>query len=71
MTREQKIQYLRIALALQKINVPDQIADQLIETMDVIERKGGDFSIKDAVEIEFLIGRKWAEKQLTENQEKP
>ena len=62
MTREEKVNYLRIALALQKISISNEIADRLIETLDGIEKRGGKFSLQDAVDIELKMDRKYAEK---------
>jgi hypothetical protein len=55
MTNEQKITYLRIALALQHIPITDRIADQVIVTYEKILEKGGEFNLKDAIEIEKNI----------------
>ena len=64
MTPDEKANYLRIALALQKISVSTEIADRVCETLSVIEKKGGDFSVHDAVDIELRMDRKYAEKGL-------
>lgn len=61
MTREEKINYLRIALGLQKIVVNDQISDRIIETYEKILKLEGEFSIKDAIEIEMAFDKKYAE----------
>jgi hypothetical protein len=61
MTREEKINYLRIALGLQKIVVNDQTSDRIIETYEKILKLEGEFSIKDAVEIEMAFDKKYAE----------
>jgi hypothetical protein len=61
MTREEKINYLRIALGLQKIVVNDQTSDRIIETYEKILKLEGKFSIKDAVEIEMAFDKKYAE----------
>lgn len=59
LTREVQIQYLRIALACQKISVHDHIADQIIETFEMLNKMGGDFSLKDAAAIEEKIRLKY------------
>jgi len=59
MTREEKVNYLRIALALQTIPCDDRTADQIIETIDTIEKKKGKFSIHDAVQIDYRISEKY------------
>lgn len=64
MERESKINYLRIALGLQKIGVSNEMADRIIETYEKVLELEGDFSIKDAVEIEMSMDRKYSEEQL-------
>lgn len=67
MTREDKNNYLRIALGLQKIGVNNEMADRIIETYEKVLKLKGDFSIKDAVEIELSMDRKYKEKELDSN----
>ncbi len=67
MTRDEKTRYLRVALALQKMGVTDEIADRIIETYEKVLELGGDFSVKDAVEIEIAMDRKYKELELTAN----
>lgn len=62
MNRTEKATYLRIALALQNISVHQIIAEQIIETLEAVNEKGGDFNLHDAVEIQV----KYSEKQKTE-----
>lgn len=64
MTRKEKSNYLSIALGLQKIGVSIEMADRVIETYERILKLGGEFSIKDAVEIELSMDRKYKEKEL-------
>lgn len=64
LSRDEKINYLRIALGLQNIGVNNEMADRIIETYESILMLGGNFSIKDAVNIEFAIGKKYAEQNL-------
>lgn len=61
MTREEKINYLRIALGLQKIGITNEMADRIIETYESILTMKGEFSIKDAVELELRMDRKYKE----------
>lgn len=56
-----KIQYLRIALALQNIGINDETADRIIQTYEKTLEKGGEFNIKDAVEIQYRLDKKYAE----------
>jgi hypothetical protein len=67
MTRDDKNNYLRIALGLQKIGVNTEMADRIIETYEKVLKLKGDFSIKDAVEIELSMDRKYKEKELDSN----
>jgi hypothetical protein len=54
-TKEEKIQYLKIALNLQGIGVNERAADQIITTYEAILEKEGMFNLKDAVQIESDI----------------
>ena len=49
----EKATYLRIAMAMQNISVPQIIAEQLLETFEAINQKGGDFSVHDAIAIQI------------------
>jgi hypothetical protein len=64
MTRDEQINYLRIALGLQKIGINNETADRIIETYEKVLKLKGKFSIKDAVEIEMAMDRKYAEIKL-------
>jgi hypothetical protein len=64
MTHEKKVQYLEIACNLQKIGINKRIADQIIVTYEAILKKGGDFALSDAVDIDMAIERKYTEKDL-------
>ena len=66
MTEVEKVEYLRIALGLQKITVSSEIADRIIETYEAILKNKGDFNLKDAVDIELKMDRKYSEKKLKE-----
>ena len=67
MTREQKNNYLRIALGLQKIVVSNEMADRIIETYEKVLKLKGEFSIKDAIEIELSMDRKYKEQEIDSN----
>lgn len=54
----EKATYLRIAMAMQNINVPQIIAEQLFETFEGISDKGGDFSVQDAIAIQIKYEEK-------------
>jgi hypothetical protein len=61
MTRNQKTDYLRIALGLQGIGINNEIADRIIETYEKILELKGKFSINHAVEIEWKMDMKYKE----------
>lgn len=65
MTHDEKVSYLRIALGLQKIGVNNEMADRIITTYESILKKGGNFSIEDAVDIEIGLDRKYTKEKLT------
>ena len=60
-TEEERINYLRIALSLQGIVINNQISDEVLQTIDKISEKGGEFSLDDSVEISQLIRNKYKE----------
>lgn len=64
MTSKEKIEYLRIALALQNISVPSEICDRIIVTYEKVLELGGKFSVRHAVDIEYSMDRKYAKKKL-------
>lgn len=64
MSRDEKINFLRIALGLQKIGINNEMADRIIETYEKVLELKGYFSIKEAVEIEISMDRKYAKKEL-------
>lgn len=64
MNRDEKVNYLRIALGLQKIGVDNETADRIIETYEKVLELKGEFSIKDGVEIELSMDRKYKTKEL-------
>jgi ElaB/YqjD/DUF883 family membrane-anchored ribosome-binding protein len=64
MIRDEQINYLRIALGLQKIVVDNEIADRIIETYEKILKLKGKFSVMDAVEIEMRIDKKYKDSQV-------
>jgi len=70
MKQDEKINFLRIALNFQKIGVDNQTADRIIETYERILLKRGDFTIKDAIEIETQMNKKYSEINITTKKEK-
>ena len=70
MKKSEQINFLRIALNLQKIGVNNETADRIIETYERVLLKRGDFTIKDAIEIEPQINKKYSELNITAKKEK-
>ena len=62
-TKEEKIQFLKMALALQGICINERTSDQLVTTYEAIVKKGKNFRISDAVDIELGIVCKYEIKQ--------
>ena len=61
-TREDKVNYLRIALNLQNIGIDIETADRIIETYETISILKDDFTIKDAAKIKVKIDEKYKDK---------
>jgi len=65
MTHKEKVSYLRLAMALAKIAVvSDETADRIICVYEGILKKGGEWSLKDSVELELELDRKYHKKKL-------
>ena len=64
MTREEKTEYLRIALSLQNIGINYEGCDRVIETYEKVLKLKGEFSISDAVEIQMKLDAKYIRKEL-------
>ena len=64
MTRDNKNDYLRLALGFQNIGVTNQMADRIIETYEKMLVLKDSFTIKDAVEISVSMDRKYKKKEL-------
>ncbi|HRR06144.1 MAG TPA: hypothetical protein P5105_02570 [Victivallales bacterium] len=64
LSQEDKINYFRIALGLQKIGVDNEMVDRIIQTYEAVTRLGGKFSIEDAVDIELSLDRKYRKKDV-------
>lgn len=54
-----KVDHLSIALRLLGMNLPAQTLDLILVLADKVEKKGGEFSLTDAVEIDNLIKDKY------------
>jgi hypothetical protein len=62
LTLEQKVSYMRIGLSLCEIGVNDAAAEIIVKTYEGILKKGGNFSIEDAVKIEVEVKGKYNKK---------
>lgn len=59
MTNKEKINYLRIGLALNNIATDNATCDLILQTIDKMEELKGKFSISDAVDIRMRIDKKY------------
>jgi hypothetical protein len=66
-TKDQKANYLRLALAMSGISVVTEVAELILTINEGINEKGDKFSIRDASKIEADIQRKY--EQLRENKD--
>jgi hypothetical protein len=64
MKREEQSNYLRIALGIQNISVSNEIADRIIETYEKVLTLKGDFTIRDAVQIDQLMDMKYKKREI-------
>ena len=55
---------MRIALQLQNIAINDEMTDRLIETFDRVQELKGNFSVDDAVAIQYYMDKKFAKKKV-------
>jgi hypothetical protein len=70
MTQEQKISFIRIALAMQGIGVTNETADRIVQTYEKVLEKGGKFSVEDAVVVEYSLDKKYRKKDIEVRAEK-
>jgi hypothetical protein len=70
MTQEQKISFIRIALAMQGIGVTNETADRIVQTYEKVLEKGGKFSVEDAVMVEYSLDKKYRKKDIEVRAEK-
>jgi hypothetical protein len=59
---DENVNYMRIALSLVQIPCTNFTAEMILGLLDGIEKKGGDFSLQDAVKIEARIKKKYETK---------
>jgi hypothetical protein len=55
---------MRIGLSLCGIPVSDRVAEIIVEVNEGIQKKKGEFSITDAVDIELRVNRKYDKKKI-------
>ena len=60
---EEKVNYLRIGLALQKIGVDNRIAEAIILTYEKLMEKGGETDLLDVSRIEAAMEEKYSPKK--------
>ena len=70
MTTEEKTQYTRIGLALVGIPANDATCEIIWRTVDGINEKKGEFSLRDAVDIEVKVKGKYTQKKVTATKRK-
>lgn len=68
MNIDEKANYLRIALGLQKLVVDNEIAERIIVTYEKVLKLEDKFSLRDAVDIEVDLDRKFAKKKLQDKE---
>ena len=66
---KEKVNYLKIALSLQQIGVNEETTERIIATYEKILEIGGEFSIDDAVDIQLILDKKYAEIRVKSNSE--
>ncbi len=65
MTCEEKTNYLRIGLGLSGVVVNDFTAEIIWRTVEGLQKKKGEFSVSDQVEIEMLVKGKLEKKKIS------
>ena len=68
MKHDDKVNYLRIAMGMCHVPTNKRTADLIICLYEECLKKGGDFSLRDAVEIEIENDRKYKKKELEEGE---
>jgi hypothetical protein len=62
---KEKVDYMRIGMALVGISVNNLTAEIMVKMYEGITEKGGDFNLHDAVKIEFEVTGKYTKKEVT------
>jgi hypothetical protein len=70
-TREEQVNYLRIALNVQGININNATADLIIQTWEAVKKKGDRFSLKDAARIDAQVRAAYKENPLEYAKKEP
>ena len=55
LTLEQRVNYMRLALSLQRIGLQEETIDAIVSTYDALLLKGGDLNLEDITQIEFDV----------------
>jgi hypothetical protein len=58
--------YLRIAMNLQKVAIDNEMAERIIITYENVLKLEGGFSLRDAIDIEYKLDKKFAKAKLKE-----
>lgn len=61
MTHEEKISYMKVAAGIIGYNFEKQGLDMLVSIYDKILEKKGETDLKDLVDIQLNVERKWKE----------
>lgn len=70
MSDKEKSEYLKIGLALQGIVVNLKTSELIWRIVDGINEKKGNFSLKDAVDIEIKVTGKYTKKHIVAKPDK-
>ena len=61
MTHEEKISYMKVAAGIIGYNFEKQGLDMLVSIYDKVLEKKGETDLKDLIEIQLNVERKWKE----------
>lgn len=64
LTEEQKTNYLELALRLVDISAPLNVIEMTWKLFEVLQKKGGDLSVRDAIRIKYEVQEKYKEKPI-------
>ena len=63
-----RVELLAGALQMQRIGISEEIAEQILITLERVDILKGEFSLEDAVEIKFRIEEKYASGRIEEEE---